>query len=297
MKVMVLGSSGMLGHLLTTYLEESGHNVLSVSRRGAFGRVPVAMDLENWSELQSQIENYKPNWVVNAAGLLNDEVDRFSSSAILVNIYLPRKLAEAGPILGFQLITIGSDCVFEGDRGSYLVTDRPDSVSAYGKTKHLGEVITDRDLTIRTSIIGPEIDPAGRGLLQWFMAQEQETDGWTSAIWTGMTTLELAKVIEALISGKIDQSGLWHCVPDTSITKHELLQIMNETFKNEAIQINSVSGPSHDRSLVNDRPDIWGVPTYYEMLIELRDWVSDHQNLYNDTPFEVTQNEKAKRIP
>lgn len=294
MKVMVLGASGMLGHLLTTYLEESGHDVLAVSRRGTFGRVPIAVDLEDWTGLQSQIEIHKPNWIVNAAGLLNDEVDNFTASAILINIYLPRKLAEAGTTLGFKLITVGSDCVFEGDRGNYSVTDKPDAVSSYGKTKHLGEVVSDRDLTIRTSIIGPEIDPAGRGLLQWFMARETEADGWTSAVWTGLTTLELAKVIEALVSGGLAQTGLWHCVPDTPINKYELLQMMNEIFKEEVIEINSVPGLSHDRSLVNDRPNAWRVPNYADMMTELRVWVTEHQNLYIDTLFEISQNEKPK---
>ena len=296
MKVMVLGASGMLGHLLTTYLDESGHDVLAISRRGSFGRMPIAVDLEDWTELLPQIEMHKPNWIVNAAGLLNDEVDEFISSAILVNSFLPNKLADTGQMMGFRLITVGSDCVFQGDRGNYLVTDSPDSVTAYGKTKHLGEVSTNRDLTIRTSIIGPEIDPAGRGLLQWFMAQDSEADGWTSAVWTGLTTLELAKIIEAVVSGKLDHNGLWHCVPGNSITKYELLQVMNETFRDKAIEINSVSGLSHDRSLVNDRPNAWRVPGYAEMMAELRRWVVDHQNLYVDTIFELDKGEVTKEI-
>lgn len=294
MKVMVLGASGMLGHLLTTYLEESGHDVLAVSRRGTFGRVPLAVDLEDWTELKSQIKMHEPKWIVNAAGLLNAEVDEFSSSAILVNSFLPRKLADTGPMMGFRLITIGSDCVFQGDRGNYLVTDSPDSVTAYGKTKHLGEVSSNRDLTIRTSIIGPEIDPTGRGLLQWFMAQDTEADGWTSAVWTGLTTLELAKVIEAVVSERLDQNGLWHCVPGNSITKYELLQVMNETFREEAIKIKAVSGLPHDRSLLNDRPNAWRTPGYAEMMNELRGWVVEHQNLYIDTLFEL-DNSKMKK--
>lgn len=296
MKVMVLGASGMLGHLLTTYLEESGNDVLAVSRRGTFGRVPLAVDLEDWSALQSQIEVHKPQWIVNAAGLLNSEVDELISSAILVNSFLPRKLADTGQMMGFRLITVGSDCVFQGDLGNYLVTDNPDSVTAYGKTKHLGEVNNNRDLTIRTSIIGPEIDPAGRGLLQWFMSQKAEADGWTSAVWTGLTTLELAKVIAGVVSGRLNQTGLWHCVPSTSITKHGLLQIMNKTFKQQAIQINSVPGLSHDRSLVNDRPNAWQVPSYTEMMIELGVWLAEHQELYVGTVFELDASEKTKEI-
>ena len=287
MGVMVLGASGMLGHVVATLLEEKGYEVVSVSRRGSFGHLPEAVDLEDWTTLRFHIEKHRPEWIVNAAGLLNDEVDRHTASAILVNSFLPRMLADLGPEMGFRLITVGSDCVFQGDRGGYSVIDIPDAHSAYGKSKHLGEVNNKRDLTIRTSIVGPEIDLAGRGLLQWFMSQEPDADGWISAVWTGVTTLELAKVIEGVVSGECQETGLWHCVPAAPITKFDLLKLMNEFFRESTIKVNEVPGLPHDRSLINDRPAAWRVPDYLDMLSELQEWVLEHQNLYQGTAFEI----------
>jgi dTDP-4-dehydrorhamnose reductase len=286
MKVMVLGASGMLGHVVVTYLNDCGHDVISISRRGTFGELPIAIDLENWVQLQVEIEKHSPDWIVNAAGLLNDEVDRNPSSAILINSFLPRKLAEVGTEMRFRLITIGSDCVFEGTKGNYSVYDIPDAESAYGRSKQMGEVSNPRDLTIRTSIIGPEIDPNGRGLLQWFMNQSENADGWATAVWTGVTTLELAKLIESLVSGKVKETGLWHCVPASTITKFDLLQLMNEVFRQSTINVNKVPGLSHDRSLANDRPVAWPVPEYSAMMQELKTWIQEHQYLYQGTVFE-----------
>lgn len=287
MRVMVLGSSGMFGHVVTTFLEDKGHEVISVSRHGSLGRFPEAVDLEDWPTLRFHIEKHRPEWIVNAAGLLNDEVDRNAASAILVNSFLPRMLADVGPKMGFRLVTVGSDCVFHGDRGGYSILDVPDAHSAYGKSKHLGEVNNERDLTLRTSIVGPEIDLEGRGLLKWFMSQEADADGWTSAIWTGVTTLELAKVVESVVSGEGQETGLWHCVPAAPIAKFDLLKLMNVVFRDSTIQVHEVPGLPHDRSLINDRPTSWQVPDYLEMLIELQEWVLEHQNLYQGTAFEV----------
>lgn len=290
MKVMVLGASGMLGHMITTVLEDSGHKVISLSRSGKFGQFPVAVNLENWDLVRTQLQHFCPDWVINAAGILNEEVDKNKASAILINSYLPQQLVDAGVQLGYRTITVGSDCVFEGNSGHYTVEDNPDALSWYGKTKQLGEVRNSRDLTIRTSIIGPEIDLEGRGLLLWLMSQETQAEGWTSAIWTGVTTLELAKVIDALVSCQIQATGLWQLVPDAPITKFNLLHLMNATFRNSKLTISEVPGLGHDRSLINDRAKLWPVPNYLEMLIELKAWTDAHPDLYKATVFELSRN-------
>jgi len=283
--VFVLGAGGMLGHMVTTFLEDNGHDVISVTRNGDFGQKPVAVDLEDWHSLRSQLELYRPDWVINAAGLLNEEVDQMKASAILINSFLPQQLSAIGPEIGFRTITVGSDCVFEGDRGRYSVDDTPDALSSYGRTKQLGELQNARDLTIRTSIIGPEIDPNGRGLFLWLMSQKREVDGWTAAVWTGVTTLELAKVIEAIVSSEVEETGLWQLVPGTSITKFDLLHLINSTFLEPQLTINVVPGLGHDRSLINDRVGKWAVPGYLEMLSELKLWMHSHASLYKATVF------------
>lgn len=284
-KVVVLGATGMLGHMLVTVLEEHGHEVLGVSRLGNFGNVPLSLDLRDWDQLQRHLIHFHPKWVINAAGLLNEEVDSDIVSALLVNSLLPQRLAALGESIGFRTIAVGSDCVFEGTKGRYTVHDTPDAVSAYGRTKYLGEVVNDRDLTIRTSIIGPEIDPKGRGLMLWLLSRHHQADGWTDAIWTGVTTLELARFINAQVSGERDEQGLWHFVPPESISKFHLLEKMNEVFLGNKLIINRVPGVAHDRSLINDRPNLWMIPHYEEMLADLDYWIQNHQNIYATTAF------------
>ena len=292
-RVMVLGAGGMLGHMVTTFLEDSGHDVISVTRNGHFGQKPVAVDLEDWRSLRSELELYRPDWVINAAGLLNEEVDQMKVSAILINSSLPQHLSAIGPEIGFRTITVGSDCVFEGDRGRYSVDDPPDALSSYGRTKQLGELQNSKDLTIRTSIIGPEIDPDGRGLFLWVMSQKSEVEGWTAAIWTGVTTLELAKVIEAVVSSELQETGLWQLVPGTAISKFDLLHLINSTFLESQLTINAVPGLGHDRSLINDRVSKWMVPSYLEMLSELKEWMHSHASLYNATVFAMPEEYRA----
>jgi dTDP-4-dehydrorhamnose reductase len=282
MRVVVLGARGMLGHVTVTVLREAGHEVIGVARSGPTDRV---LDLEDRSATHAMLREAKPDWVVNAAGRLNRAVDAAMGPAIYVNSYMPHLLAGWGAEQGFRLLHVSTDCVFEGDRGAYRVEDVPDATSAYGRSKALGEVVNDRDLTIRTSIIGPELSGVGTGLMLWFLRQKERAPGWTKAIWTGLTTLELARVIDAIVSGRVLASGLWQCVPAQPISKCELLQLMNEAIRARPIAIDAVEGTAGDKSLINDRPELWPVPGYREMLHALRQWIDTRRSLYAGTPF------------
>lgn len=286
MKVVVLGAQGMLGHIVTTVLEERGHSVTSVSRNGSFGSLPVAINLADWNSIEALLDHIRPDWVVNAAGVLNENADKRIIEALLINSVLPQRLAQLGSQLSFRTITMGSDCVFDGKNGGYAVNSPSDALSCYGRTKYLGEISNDRDLTIRTSIVGPEIRPGGRGLMLWFMSQAHEAEGWTEAIWTGVTTLEVAKAIEALISGYVNLTGIWQMVPTDSVTKFELLTLINKEFLNNRVTIREVSGIPHNRSLINNHAEEWQVPSYLQMLVELNEWIHTHQHLYGGTVFE-----------
>lgn len=282
MRVVVLGARGMLGHVTLAVLRETGHDVIGIARSGPVDRM---LDLEDRGALQTALAAAKPDWVVNAAGWLNRAVDAAMGPAIYVNSYLPHLLAEWGIKQGFRLLHVSTDCVFEGDRGGYRVDDLPDASSAYGRSKALGEVINQRDLTIRTSIVGPELNSGGTGLMLWFLRQEDAAPGWTQAIWTGLTTFELARVIDAVVSGRIDATGLWQCVPARPISKCALLQLMNEEIRRQPIRIDAVEGAPGNKALVNDRPALWPVPDYREMLRALRQWIDAHRSLYPGTPF------------
>lgn len=282
MRIVLLGARGMLGHVTLTVLREAGHDVTGVARTGP---VDCQLDLEDRGALRARLQDARPDWVVNAAGWLNRAVDAAMGPAIYINSYLPHLLAGWGQQQGFRLIHVSTDCVFEGDRGGYGVGDTPDATSAYGRSKALGEVINDRDLTIRTSIVGPELAAAGTGLMLWFLRQAGPAPGWTRAIWTGLTTLELARVIEARISGRVQATGLWQCVPSRRISKYELLRLMNEEIRKHPIQVDAVDGAPGNKALINDRPELWSVPDYREMLHALRLWIDAHRSLYAGTPF------------
>jgi len=285
MRAVVLGARGMLGHMVVTVLEEAGHEVVGVCRSGGVGRHCEHLDLEDRNLLHRLLSEMRPGWVVNAAGKLNRAVDDAPAPSIYVNSYLPHLLAQWGPSLGFRLLHVSTDCVFEGTRGAYRAEDRPDATSAYGRSKALGEVHNPRDLTIRTSIIGPEIGQNGTGLMRWFVQQKERASGWTKAIWTGLTTLELARVIEATVDSRLAETGLWQCVPDRAISKHALLLIMNRTVRPTPIIVDAVDGEVFDKSLLNDRPEAWPVPGYEAMLAALGNWIEAHAGLYVGTPF------------
>lgn len=286
MRVVVLGARGMLGHMVVTVLEEAGHEVVGICRAGMIGRANRHLDLEDRDALRAVLAEVGPGWVVNAAGRLNQAVDRTPAASIYVNSYLPHLLAGWGPELGFRLLHVSTDCVFEGSRGLYRVEEEPDATSAYGRSKALGEVFNDRDLTIRTSIVGPELTTSGTGLLLWFMRQSGPIPGWTKAIWSGLTTLELARVIEAVVAGRIEPIGLWQCAPPRPIAKYDLLRLMNEELRGGEAVVGPVDGVVGNKSLVNDRPELWPVPDYRTMLLDLKVWIEAHPALYAGTPFD-----------
>mgnify|MGYP003293877806 CR=1 FL=1 len=137
-----------------------------------------------------------------------------------------RKLSEK---YNFQFVHVSTDCVFEGTSGKYDEASFPDATSFYGRSKALGEVKNNRSVTLRTSIVGPDSNPNGIGLFQWFMNQEESVGGYTKVIWTGVTTIELAKQIEIALINNL--TGLNHVVNNDFISKHDLINLFKKSFK------------------------------------------------------------------
>ena len=174
---------------------------------------------------------------------------------------------------------MSTDCVFSGKRGQYTEDDVRDGGTFYDRSKALGEIEDEKNITLRNSIVGPDIDPKGIGLLNWFMQQHGEVCGFTKAMWTGQTTLQLAKTME--IAAKEKAHGLYNMVPDTSISKCDLLGLFNKYIRVEKIKINPVDKMAADKSLKRTR---WNfeckIPDYEQMIAELADWMRIHKNLY-----------------
>ena len=222
MRVLVLGKTGMLGHVVCTYLEEQGYDVVGTARKDEKYSYDANSNLEG---IKTIIEDTKPEVVVNCIGVLNQVCEDNKPMAVRLNSLLPHYLDSISEEYNFHFIHVSTDCVYEGTKGKYDETSFPDARSFYGRSKALGEVKNDRNVTMRTSIVGPDSNPKGIGLFQWFMKQENEVGGYSKVIWTGVTTIELAKQIDVAIKNHL--TGLQHVVNNDFIPKKDLLELFN----------------------------------------------------------------------
>ena len=279
MKFLVLGCNGMAGHLISLYLKEQGHDVLGVARSKTTlvdSIIADAMDKETIKEI---IDENRFDSVINCIGLLNQFAENDKSGAVYLNSFFPHFLAQITEKTKTQVIHISTDCVFSGKRGHYTEDDFRDGVSFYDRTKALGEIVDNKNLTLRQSIVGPDIKPTGIGLLNWFMQQEGVVNGYTRAIWTGQTTLQLAKTIEMAAKEKV--YGLYNMVPNVSISKYELLKLFNKYLRKEKVTIEPIDRMAADKSLIRTNWDFeYEIPDYDSMVFELGQWIRVHQSLY-----------------
>lgn len=269
----------MAGHLMAEYLDStSQYEVLGIARQSG-KQVCKIMDVTDFTALRKYLDNIKPAYVVNCIGALVSQSRDDLSSAILLNSYLPHFLADMGEESNYKLIHISTDCVFSGKDGQYQENSFRDGDDNYARTKALGEINNKRDLTIRTSIIGPELKKSGAGLFNWFFNQHASINGYTQAYWSGVTTLELAKVTDEMIKQNI--SGLYHLCPAQKISKYDLLKMIAKVWNNNEIKILPYESYKVDKSLVCTRSDfIYPKPGYEKMLTELKSWVDKHPSYY-----------------
>ena len=278
MKALILGADGMLGHVVKLYFQEQGYEVKGTSRSDSQDLVFDAT--LNTSDLGKFIDDFKPDAVVNCIGILNKVAEENHSLAVMVNSYLPNYLDELCKDKKVKFVHISTDCVFDGKSGEYTENSFKDATSYYGLSKSLGEINNDTNVTLRTSIVGPDINGQGIGLFQWFMNQENEANGFDKAIWTGVTTIQLAKAIEKAIQNNL--TGLRHVVNNSKIDKYSLLELFKKYF-NKDIEIMRKSDYKSDKSLIRTTDFDFGVPSYEQMIKEMSDWVKKHNNLYSES--------------
>jgi len=270
----------MAGHVIYNYLKENTDFTIVDVARGTEGHVPThQIDVTDFKLLGSILEREKPEYVVNCVGVLNRDAEDNPEKSILLNSYFPHFLAKIGKTNNFKLIHISTDCVFDGKKGGYTEDSIKDGKGFYAETKALGEVIYGNNLTIRTSIIGPELKEDGIGLFHWFMQQNNKISGYTNAYWTGITTIELAKVIIKAIEEKI--SGLHHVVNNEKINKFDLVNLFKIVFDKTKLEIEPFDGYKVDKSLIKtDQTFNYTVPTYKTMINEMKTWIENHQSFY-----------------
>lgn len=282
MKVIVFGANGMAGHMIALYLQEQGHEVTGFvkSKNNLFPCIE-GNALES-GLIRKIIRDGEYDFVINCIGILNKSVDAKLAEGIYINSVLPHLLEECVEGSKTKIIHISSDCVFTGNTGNYTEDSHPDAESYYGRTKALGELKSSgrgQNLTFRTSIVGPELKRDGIGLFHWFMSQTGLVNGFTEVIWSGVTTLELAKAIDSAM--KQNLTGLYHLVNNTVISKHDLLCLFNKYMNNDRTVIHQNGSFINDKSLVDTRGELHHrIPSYEVMVQELAVWMHDHEQIY-----------------
>lgn len=279
MKLLVLGATGMAGHTISIYLKEAGHDVTTLSRRTFEYCANIVGDITDFTFLERIIKDGNYDAVINAIGILNKNADDNKSFAVLLNSYLPHYLSDITRDLKTRIIHMSTDCVFSGQAGGYTETSFRDGETFYDRSKALGELENNKDLTFRNSIVGPDLNERGIGLFNWFMKQEGQINGFTKAIWTGVTTITLAKAMEKALEANL--TGLYNLVNNESISKFDLLKIFNKHMKEESTSILPSDSVEVDKSLINTRSDFpFVVPSYEQMVIEMKEWIENHKELY-----------------
>lgn len=283
MKILVLGCNGMAGHVVAKYLIEKKYDVYGLARNDS----PIVnksklfvIDATNLSLLENIIRENDFDYIINCLGILNKKTELNKFESVLINSLLPHFLTKITQDSKTNIIHISTDCVFSGKDGSYTEDSIPDSTTFYGRTKSIGEICDKKNLTIRTSIVGPDINDNGIGLFNWFMKQTGNINGYTKAIWSGITTIELAKIIELCMKQKC--TGLVNMVNNDTISKYNLLKLFQKHFKKEDVNISKYDQFVENKSLIRLNNDLkYKVPDYEEMIQEMKNWVDKYKNFYN----------------
>ena len=279
MKFLVIGCNGMAGHMISLYLKEQGHNVTGFARSESKYVKTETGDASDLGRVKEVVSEGQYDTVINCIGLLNQFAEDDHANAVFLNAYFPHFLAKITENTETQVIHMSTDCVFSGKTGAYTEDAVRDGATFYDRSKALGELEDNKNLTLRQSIVGPDIKARGIGLLNWFMQQSGEVNGFTGAMWTGQTTLQLAKTME--VAAKERAHGLYNMVPDTNISKYELLKLFNHYIRSDELIIHPVEGVTADKTLIRTRYDFdYRIPNYETMIKELATWMMEHKAMY-----------------
>lgn len=261
MKVLILGASGMLGNaVFRLFSESAGYDVTGTIRserskkffsESLRTKLLSGIDVENIDCLMQVMSEIKPDVVINCIGLVKQLSDADDPLlAIPINSLLPHRLARLCAVAGARFIHMSTDCVFSGSKGMYTEFDFSDAKDLYGRSKFLGEVDYPNAITLRTSIIGHELEGA-RSLVGWFLAQEGSVRGFRKAIFSGLPTVEVARIIRDYVIPYPELRGVYNVSADP-INKFDLLALVAKTY-GKSIDIKPDDNFVIDRSLDSSR--------------------------------------------
>jgi len=282
MKVLILGAGGMLGHtMLRLFLDTPGleargtvrsEHARDVLPADLVPAVTSCVDLADPDRVVDIMALERPEVVINCAGLVKQrEAAADPLAALPVNALLPHRLAQLCRIAGARLVQFSTDCVFDGVRGRYTESDVAAPVDLYGRAKLLGEVDAPQAITLRTSMIGPELS-VHRGLLDWFLAQTGAIRGYRKAIFSGLTTFEVATVLRDRVLTRPDLHGVYH-MGGEAISKFDLLTLIGGVYGHD-VRIEPDDSLVLDRSLDSSQfraATGYVPPSWPQMILDMRD--------------------------
>lgn len=261
-RVLVLGATGMLGHAVFKSFGEDARYEAWGTTRGAggsllfakarLGQIFSGIDVLDQDSLIRVLNSVRPDVLINCVGLVKQLSDAGDPLVALpINAMLPHRLARLGGIAGMRVVHVSTDCVFSGRSGPYREHDKSDADDLYGKSKYLGELNSDMDaVTLRTSIIGHELT-SRHGLIEWFLSQEGPVRGYAKAVFSGLPTVELARVMRDFVVPHRQLTGLYH-VSAKPISKLDLLRLVASVYGKQ-IAIEPDDSVVLNRSLNADR--------------------------------------------
>lgn len=287
-RVLVLGSTGMLGSAVLGQLKMAGLEVLEASRSKGFKFDAETLNLR---DLASVTKLTAEDYVVNCVGLTKSRIDESSREsrelAVRLNVDFPNHLALFAEQVGFKVIQVATDCVFSGELGNYSELAPHDAHDVYGKTKSLGEVPSEMVMHLRCSLIGPE---QGRNSLffEWVRQQPSgaKINGYTNHMWNGLTSFVFGRIVSGVITSGNFRSGVQHLVPADSVTKNELVRHVLAALGRTDVEVSPTEASSKiDRTLSTESPEINAnlfklagfseIPTVAQMVSEICSELAD----------------------
>lgn len=280
-KVLILGGTGMLGHLLLRYFSAYSEYDVHATARSLAGMAkhfpedllarfcPDSVDVNYFDSVIRALASVHPDVVINCIGIIKQlPLADDPLTAITMNALLPHRISLISRTAGARLIHISTDCVFDGKKGMYIENDQSNAEDLYGRTKYLGEVSHPHCVTLRTSIIGHELK-GGYGLIEWFLSQTQKVRGFRKAIYSGFPTIELARIIREYVLPNPELSGVCH-VSSEPISKYDLLRLVAACYEKE-IEVEPYDDFVQDRSLDSSlfRKKTGYQPSSWDKLVEM----------------------------
>lgn len=278
MKILIIGSSGMLGHVLTLYLIDRGYDVEDISATTKWKDNTKLINVNEEISIKTYLNNNKFDIVINCAALLVKESEKNKIGAIKLNSLFPHWLEDFYSTVSTQVIQVSTAGVYYGDKSFYSEEARHDTVNFYGKTKSLGELNNSKDLTIRSDFFGPDMNESGVGLFNWAMSNNDKVNGYNKVFINGVTSLEFAKFVDYIINNPI--AGTVNLHSKEIISKADLLRKIYSIMKKD-VQV--IDNPSIERNtcVKSIRKDCFYIQkSYDQQLHELLQWISNHKELY-----------------